>query len=164
MMWKMRSAKLRLRRPLPLVSSKHHIAEQYAGSNGKVLLLMGLYLLKLLLWCPIAVTSDQLPVTSEQGRQGAGELGSLGEEKQGSNSELNSPLHLRTSAPLPCLDSSNECVNELTTRAIAHSNKLKKLDEKIALIDERLELMEDRIAYSQKKTWTNYVLKGVQPL
>ncbi|MBE9170380.1 hypothetical protein IQ238_23630 [Pleurocapsales cyanobacterium LEGE 06147] len=58
---------------------------------------------------------------------------------------------------LPCLDSSNECVNELTNRAIASSNKLKKLDEKIALIDQRLELMEDRIAYSQKKTWTNYV-------
>jgi hypothetical protein len=66
---------------------------------------------------------------------------------------------------LPCLDSSNECVNELTEKAIsrseccrtASSNKLKKLDEKIALIDQRLELMEDRIAYSQKKTWTNYV-------
>ncbi|MBE9167557.1 hypothetical protein IQ238_08515 [Pleurocapsales cyanobacterium LEGE 06147] len=45
----------------------------------------------------------------------------------------------------------------MTNKAIAHSNKLKKLDEKIALIDQRLELMEDRIAYSQKKTWTNYV-------
>jgi hypothetical protein len=58
---------------------------------------------------------------------------------------------------LPCLDSSNECVNELTEKAIASSSKLQKLDEKIALIDERLELMDDRIAYSQKKTWTNYV-------
>jgi hypothetical protein len=77
---------------------------------------MGLYLLKLLLWCPTAIAQT-----------------------------------------LPCLTSSNECVNELTEKAIASSNKLKKLDEKIALIDERLELMGDRIAYSQKKTWTNYV-------
>jgi hypothetical protein len=77
---------------------------------------MGLYLLKLLLWCPTAIAQT-----------------------------------------LPCLTSSNQCVNELTEKAIASSNKLKKLDEKIALIDERLELMEDRIAYSQKKTWTNYV-------
>ncbi len=58
---------------------------------------------------------------------------------------------------LPCLDSSNECVKELSEKAIASSSKLQKLNEKIALIDQRLELMEDRIAYSQKKTWTNYV-------
>jgi hypothetical protein len=45
----------------------------------------------------------------------------------------------------------------LLFRAIAHSNKLEKLDEKIALIDQWLKLMDDHIAYSQKKTWTNYV-------
>ena len=50
---------------------------------------------------------------------------------------------------LPCLDSRSECVEQLTTRAVAggalsasaHSPKLKKLEERITLIDERLELM-----------------------
>jgi hypothetical protein len=64
-----------------------------------------------------------------------------------SSNECVKELTTRAIAPhnssLPCLDSSNECVNELTEKAIASSNKLKKLNEKIALIDERLELMGD---------------------
>jgi hypothetical protein len=107
---------------------------------------MGLYLLKLLLWCPTALANPE----------------------QGSKPQLHSPQPLHTSAPLPCLNSSNECVtqltekaisphnsslpcldsssecvNQLTEKAIASSNKLKKLNEKIALINERLELMGD---------------------
>ncbi len=62
-----------------------------------------------------------------------------------------------------CLNSSNECVQELTERAIssrsasrgASSHKLETLAERITLIDERLELAEDRIEYTRKKKWTN---------
>ncbi|MGK7894661.1 MAG: hypothetical protein AB4372_13805, partial [Xenococcus sp. (in: cyanobacteria)] len=56
-----------------------------------------------------------------------------------------------------CLHSSNECVAELTERAIANSFKLETLTTRIALIDERLELAEDRIDYVSKKSWTNYI-------
>jgi hypothetical protein len=94
----------------------------------------------------------------EQGKHRfAREVGEAGEEIAPSASSAPSAPSAPSALSLPCLDSSNECVNELTQRAIASSNKLKKLDEKIALIDERLELMGDRIVYSQKKTWTNYV-------
>ncbi len=56
-----------------------------------------------------------------------------------------------------CLNSSDECVKELTERAIASSHKLETLAERITLIDERLELAEDRIEYTRKKKWTNYI-------
>jgi hypothetical protein len=68
---------------------------------------------------------------------------------------VNSEEELKTE--LPCIDSGNECVEKLTESAIAKSNKLQKLDEKIALIDDRLKVMADRIDYSHKKGWTNYV-------
>ena len=58
---------------------------------------------------------------------------------------------------LPCLTSSNECVNELTEKAIAHSSKLQKLSERITIIDERLKVTEERIDYTKKKRWTNYI-------
>ena len=56
-----------------------------------------------------------------------------------------------------CLNSSDECVQELTERAIANSFKLKTLAERITLIEQRLELAEDRIEYTRKKKWTNYI-------
>ncbi len=56
-----------------------------------------------------------------------------------------------------CLNSSDECVQELTEKAIANSFKLETLAERITLIDERLELAEDRIEYTRKKKWTNYI-------
>ena len=56
-----------------------------------------------------------------------------------------------------CLNSSNECVAELTEKAIANSHKLKTLAERITLIEQRLELAEDRIEYTRKKKWTNYI-------
>jgi hypothetical protein len=66
---------------------------------------------------------------------------------------------------LPCLDSGNQCIEELTELAIskrsaprcANSPKLKTLDSRIALIDERLELMGDRKDYAESKLWTNYL-------
>ena len=56
-----------------------------------------------------------------------------------------------------CLNSGDECVQELTEKAIANSFKLETLSERIALIEERLELAEDRIEYTRKKKWTNYI-------
>ena len=57
-----------------------------------------------------------------------------------------------------CLNSGDECVQELTEKAIANSHKLKTLAERITLIEQRLELAEDRIEYTSKKKWTNYTL------
>ena len=71
----------------------------------------------------------------------------LGEREATGNSE----------SPLPCLDSSKECVEQLTERAIAHSSKLKTLDDRIALIDRRLGLSANSIDYAESKLWTNYL-------
>jgi outer membrane protein TolC len=61
------------------------------------------------------------------------------------------------SQQLPCLTSSNECVEILTDRAIASSPKLQKLSERITIIDERLKVTGERIDYTKKKRWTNYI-------
>ncbi len=66
-------------------------------------------------------------------------------------------LPVSPSPRLRSLDSSQECVEKLTEAAIAHSSKLKTLDERIALVNERLELMGERIDYSQNRQWTNYI-------
>ena len=66
-------------------------------------------------------------------------------------------LEEREKKPIPCLDSSNECVQLLTDRAIASSSKLKRTADRIALIDERLAVTEERIEYTSKKKWTNYI-------
>ena len=58
---------------------------------------------------------------------------------------------------LPCLNSSNECVEQLTVRAIANSNKLQQSESRIALIEQRLAVTEERIDYTSKKKWTNYI-------
>ncbi len=56
-----------------------------------------------------------------------------------------------------CLNSSNQCVEQLTERAIANSNKLQQTADRIALIEQRLAVTEDRIDYTSKKKWTNYI-------
>ncbi len=58
---------------------------------------------------------------------------------------------------MPCLDSNPDCISQLTIAAIANSNKLKTLDERIALVNERLKLMGERIEYSQNRQWTSYI-------
>ncbi len=68
---------------------------------------------------------------------------------------MNSEKQLTTE--LPCLDSSSECVEKLTQKAIANSPKLKTLDNRIALIDERLDLMSGRKDYAESRLWTNYL-------
>jgi hypothetical protein len=42
-------------------------------------------------------------------------------------------------------------------KAIAHSSKLKTLDDRIALIDRRLGVSRDSIDYANNKLWTNYL-------
>ena len=56
-----------------------------------------------------------------------------------------------------CLNSSNECVEQLTVIAIANSFKLHSSAERIALIEQRLAVTEERIDYTSKKKWTNYI-------
>ena len=58
---------------------------------------------------------------------------------------------------LPCLDSSSECVELLTAKAIANSPELIAIDEQIALIDKRLVVADQRIEHTSKKRWTNYI-------
>ena len=48
-------------------------------------------------------------------------------------------------APLPCLDSGNDCLRTLTDAAIERSPELQTLDERIDLIDRRLQLAGQRI-------------------
>ncbi len=61
-----------------------------------------------------------------------------------------------TNSELPCLNTSNPCVEQLTEKAIANSLTLQTLNERITLIDERLALMGDRKDYAESKLWTNY--------
>ena len=63
----------------------------------------------------------------------------------------------REKKQLPCLESSNKCVRQLTDRAIANSTKLKQSKSRIALIEKRLAVTEERIDYTSKKKWTNYI-------
>ena len=62
-----------------------------------------------------------------------------------------------TNSELPCLDTTNPCVEQLTQAAIASSLTLQTLNERITLIDERLALMGDRKDYAESKLWTNYI-------
>ncbi|MGK7955114.1 MAG: hypothetical protein AB4063_07610 [Crocosphaera sp.] len=61
-----------------------------------------------------------------------------------------------TNSELPCLDTTNPCVEQLTEKAIANSLTLQTLNERITLIDDRLALMGDRKDYAESKLWTNY--------
>ncbi len=83
------------------------------------------------------VNSQQLPVTSE------------------TPTLMTDDWSLMTE--LPCLDSSHECIEQLTIAAIANSPELVTLDEQIALVNERVELMGARIDYTSSKRWTNYL-------
>ena len=55
------------------------------------------------------------------------------------------------------MNSSSQCVEQLTKRAIANSFKLQQSESRIALIEQRLAVTEDRIDYTSKKKWTNYI-------
>jgi hypothetical protein len=59
--------------------------------------------------------------------------------------------------PLPCFDSSKQCVEELTEAAVSNSPELKLLGEKITIVEQQLELLGKRIEYSKKRSWTSYI-------
>ena len=64
---------------------------------------------------------------------------------------------------LPCLNSSNECIEKLTEKAIANSSELKTLQKRINLLGERLELASEGINYAETKLWTNYIPDSYTP-
>ena len=81
------------------------------------------------------------------------------EEKTIVDNQENSVINNKPSIqnPLPCLDTTNLCVEQLTQEAIASSLTLQTLNERITLIDDRLALMGDRKDYAESKLWTNYL-------
>ncbi len=64
---------------------------------------------------------------------------------------------------LPCLNSSSQCIEQLTEAAIAHSGELQTLEARIGLLDRRLSLAEDGINYAESKLWPNYVPDSFSP-
>ena len=64
---------------------------------------------------------------------------------------------------LPCLDSSSECIEQLTLKAISHSHELQTLSERIGLLDRRLSLADGSINYAESKLWTNYIPDSFSP-
>ena len=51
---------------------------------------------------------------------------------------------------LPCLESSETCLTQLTAQAIRNSSE-------IEAINQRLELTDDRIDYAEARQWTDYI-------
>ena len=70
------------------------------------------------------------------------------------SSVINYQLTVETSF---CLNSSNECVQKLTEKAIANSAKLETVTTRIKYIEKRLELAEDRIESISRRKWVNYI-------
>ena len=66
------------------------------------------------------------------------------------------------STQLPCLNSSEECIEELTRLAIDNSNELETISERLELIEEQLKAVEDRIEYIRKRKWV--VFASVNPI
>lgn len=58
---------------------------------------------------------------------------------------------------LPCLNSSVDCLTELTEAAIAHSLEIQS-------IDERLVLGDDRINHARRRRWTNLITSDIPRL
>lgn len=93
-------------------------------------------LLKSLSWWTPAIAQES---------DGVQELGSSGVQ------ELSTPQPSNASTlELPCLNSSVECLAELTELAIAHNLEIQS-------IDERLVLGDDRITFARRRRWTNYI-------
>jgi hypothetical protein len=78
-------------------------------------------------------------------------------------------LPTTTSAkPLPCLDSSPECIDQLTEQAIANSPQLQTIKLQVEILKARDGLIEQRLSYTRSSQWTNFLtldpLKLVQTL
>ena len=89
----------------------------------------------------------------------------IGEMEEMGKRSIDSTLHplfpisptLPTSLTLPCLNSSTECLTELTESAIAHSLEIQS-------IDERLVLGDDRIRHARQRRWTNLITSDIPRL
>jgi hypothetical protein len=75
--------------------------------------------------CLLRLLSWSSPVNSQQ-------LTAISDQLPTDNSSIQNPKS-KIQNSLPCLDSRKECVEQLTQQAMAHSAKLKTLDERIAL-------------------------------
>jgi predicted ATPase len=64
---------------------------------------------------------------------------------------------INNSPAFSCLESSSECIDRLTEKAIDNSSELQSLNEQIALIDKRLEVAQKRIKHTSRKRWINYL-------
>jgi hypothetical protein len=51
---------------------------------------------------------------------------------------------LAIAEPLPCLDSSQQCTNQLSEAAIAHNSEITALDERLALVGKQIERQYER--------------------
>lgn len=67
-----------------------------------------------------------------------------------------SPQNL-TNNSIPCLNSTPDCLHQLTTHAISTSSELAHLEAKINLIQQRLDLMAQKVDHANSRTWTNYL-------
>ena len=102
--------------------------------------------LPMLVLCAVLNGSVNPPMVASQPKS---PLWSSPIEKQKEEKEENKEI--------PCLNSSNKCVKQITLRVIANSFKLQQSADRIALIEQRLAVTEDRIDYTSKKKWTNYI-------
>ncbi len=71
-------------------------------------------------------------------------------------SAVNSDVQLTVETAF-CLNSTDECVKELTERAIANSAKLETLQTKIKLIGDRIKLTDEKIDHAKDKKFLNYI-------
>ncbi len=58
--------------------------------------------------------------------------------------------------PLPCLNSSDECLEVLTEAAIANSYRIDAVQTQIDIIDSKDLVIGDRIEYVERKRWVNF--------
>ncbi|MGK7879655.1 MAG: hypothetical protein AB4060_06090 [Crocosphaera sp.] len=64
-------------------------------------------------------------------------------------------VNRQVTAQLPCLDSSADCVDQLTELAVNNSLEISALNSQIAMLGDRDELLSDRINYTRSNQWTN---------
>ncbi|MGC9506030.1 TolC family protein [Baaleninema sp.] len=66
-----------------------------------------------------------------------------------------------TAEPLPCLDSSTECIDQLTEAAIERSRELEVIDRRIAISTEQQQLYLDRADHHRNRRWTAWLVNPI---
>lgn len=56
---------------------------------------------------------------------------------------------------LPCLDSTSDCVDQLTELAVNNSLEIEALNSQIGMLGDRDHLLSDRINYTRSNQWVN---------